>query len=367
MSGAGAAAAQTRRGRRTRVVAFATAAVVAVGAGVAAAVGFGGGENGTASASSLPPETAKIIRQTLVDSKTVDGELGYGANRNVSARLGGTITKLTATGGTVSRGKPLYSVDEEKVVLLYGALPAYRTLEVGVTGADVKQFEQNLKALGYSGFTVDNEYTSATADAVWSWQESLGLEQTGRVEPGQIVYADGEVRVESHQAVVGDGIQPGQSVLTVTGTSRVVTVELDVADQRLAKKGAKVAATMPDGARVDGTISKVETVIKNSTGNGGQSDPTTKIDVIITVADPKALAGFDQASVKVVFTASERPDVLTVPVAALLALAEGGYGIELVEGATTRIVGVETGLFAAGRVEITGDGLVEGATVGMPK
>jgi multidrug efflux system membrane fusion protein len=64
--------------------------------------------------------------------------------------------------------------------------------------------------------------------------------------------------------------------------------------------------------------------------------------------------------------AGEREDVLTVPVAALLALREGGYGVEVVEGTSTRIVAVDTGLFAGGRVEVTGEGLTEGMTVGMP-
>jgi membrane fusion protein, multidrug efflux system len=70
--------------------------------------------------------------------------------------------------------------------------------------------------------------------------------------------------------------------------------------------------------------------------------------------------------VDVAFTASKRENVLTVPVSALLALAEGGYAVQVVDGGTTRIVGVQTGLFAGGRVEVTGDGLSEGQTVGVP-
>ena len=66
------------------------------------------------------------------------------------------------------------------------------------------------------------------------------------------------------------------------------------------------------------------------------------------------------------FVASERPDVLTVPVAALVALAEGGYGLQVIEGGTARYVAVELGMFADGRVEVSGDGLAEGVTVGMP-
>jgi peptidoglycan hydrolase-like protein with peptidoglycan-binding domain len=231
----------------------------------------------------------------------------------------------------------------------------------------VAQFERNLRALGYDGFTVDDEYTSGTADAVRQWQEDLGLPETGTVEPGRVVYAAGQVRIDSREAAVGDAAQPGKGVLVITGTTRLVTVKLDVDDQRLARRGATVQVTLPDGAVVRGKITKTETVVENSTGAGGESTPETKIEVTVAVSDPKALAGYDQASVDVDFTASERRNVLTVPVAALLALAEGGYGVEVVEGAASRIVAVKTGLFASGRVEVSGAGLAEGMTVGIPK
>ncbi|WP_199736578.1 efflux RND transporter periplasmic adaptor subunit [Micromonospora sp. HM5-17] len=349
------------------MVAVATTAVLAAGAaGAAAVIGFGGDNGGTATASPLPPATAQITRQTLVDVESVDGELGFGETHTTVARVAGTVTALADTGSRVSRGKPLYAIDDNPVVLLYGSLPAYRTLRPGVTGNDVKQFERNLAKLGYDGFTVDDEYTSATAEAVEEWQEDLGLAETGRVELGQVVYAPGEIRVESHETAVGDVVQPGGAVLSYTGTERLVTVSLDVDDQRLAKKGAAVTITLPDGRDVAGKIERLETVIETGAGGNGQDEPETVIEVTIAARDPKELAGFDQASVDVTFTAAERKDVLTVPVAALLALAEGGYGVELVEGNTTRIVAVRTGLFASGRVEISGDGLVEGATVGMP-
>jgi hypothetical protein len=97
--------------------------------------------------------------------------------------------------------------------------------------------------------------------------------------------------------------------------------------------------------------------------NPGQED-TTKIEV--TVGFDKAPQGLDDASVNVLFVSSQRENVLTVPINALLALAEGGYGLQIVDGTATRIVAVETGLFADGRVEVTGDGLTEGLKVGIP-
>jgi hypothetical protein len=96
----------------------------------------------------------------------------------------------------------------------------------------------------------------------------------------------------------------------------------------------------------------------------GQEDASTSLTV--TIGFPKAPKGIDKAAVTVAFTASERTEVLTVPVAALLALAEGGYGLQVVDGAATRYVGVETGLFADGRVEVSGGGITAGTKVGMP-
>jgi membrane fusion protein, multidrug efflux system len=360
-----------RRRRRTGRALVAVTAVLAAGAATVAATGFGFGlsrdKASGAEHSDLPPATAKVSRQTLVDTETQSGELGYGDTTAVSGKLGGTVTWLPAAGATLRRGQTLYRVDDAPVVLLYGALPAYRALAPGVEGADVKQFEQNLRALGYTGFTVDDEYSDSTADAVKEWQEDLGLEETGTVDPGRVTYVSGPVRVDTLKAAVGGQAQG--EVLTFTGTSRVVTVELDVDDQRMARKGAAVSVKLPDGKTVAGRIAKTETVVDSSSDSdnpAADSEPTTKLEVTVTVGDAKALAGLDAASVDVDFTASQRKNVLTVPVAALLALAEGGYGIQIVDGANTRIVAVQTGLFASGRVEVSGADIAEGMTVGMP-
>jgi peptidoglycan hydrolase-like protein with peptidoglycan-binding domain len=339
------------------------AAATVVGAVAAAAVGFGGDPARTPASSTRPPATAEVTRTTLYDREKHDGTLGRGTETTISGRLGGTVTWLPESGTVVARGQALYRVDNTPVLVLYGALPAYRALRVGSEGADVRQLETELKALGYTGFTVDDEYTSSTAAAVEKLQKANGLEETGVVELGRVVYASGPVRVASVSANVGDPAQG--SLLKVSGTTRLVTVELDVSDQRLATKGAAVTVELPGGTSMPGTISAVTTVVQPAKG---ESDATTVIEVTVSLgaADQAGITGFDQATVDVTFTAAERKDVLTVPVAALLALAEGGYGVQVVEGGGTRIVRVETGLFSGGRVEISGDGIAEGMTVGMP-
>ena len=339
-----------------RVWWIAGAGVVALGATVAAAVGIGGGE-GTAQAGDLPTKTAPVTRQTLVDTDEVDGQLGYGDPVGLRGPAG-MVTWLAAEGATVSRGKPLFRVDGEPVVLLYGAIPLYRPLSPGVHGADVKQFEQNLAALGYDGFTVDDEYTGATAGAVRDWQDDLGVAETGTVTSALVAYAPGPVRIAAHRTPVG--APAGGEVLAYTGTTRLVTVDLPVADRGLAVVGAEATVELPDGKTARGTVATVGAVATAQ----GDGEPTVRVTV--TVADERALGDLREAPVDVRLAAGRREDVLTVPVAALVALAEGGYGVQVVDGSATRYVAVETGLFADGRVEVTSPDLAEGMTVGMP-
>jgi Putative peptidoglycan binding domain/HlyD family secretion protein len=355
-----------RKRGRGRKIAGAGVVVLAVGAAAAATIGFGfNPTKGEQAQAQLPPSTAKVTRQTLNDTQTVSGTLGYGDSTTLSSRIAGTVTSLPYASSVFQRGNTIYKVDNTPVVLMYGSIPAYRAMKVGDEGADVKQLEQNLKALGYSGFTVDEKFTSDTADAVKDWQEDLGLDETGVVDLGRVLFAPGAIRVDSVKASLGGEIGPGQEVLSYTGTSRVVTVQVGIGDQRLAKKGTAVSIQLPDGKNVDGTIQRVYTVIEASDDPNG--DPETKIEAQVTLKDAKAASGLDVASVEVAFTAAQHKDVLTVPIAALVALAEGGYGVEIVDGTTTHYAKVETGLFAGGRVEVSGDGIAEGVTVGMPK
>ncbi|GIE78376.1 peptidoglycan-binding protein [Actinoplanes philippinensis] len=338
-------------GRALKIV----AGVVAVAsAGAAAALAARPGAGGAAGDTDrLPPATATITRGTLRESVEADGELGYGPARTATARTPGTVTWLPDSGARVTRGKPLYRIDERPAVLMYGPVPAYRDLSPGAEGRDVAQLERNLSALGYDGFTVDDEYTGATADAVERWQEDNGLPGTGVLRLGQVVFASGPVRVGSLIAEPGGSVAPGRDLLTWTGTSKVITVRLDLADGAVAKVGAIAVVTLPDGERAEGKVTEAAIVTE---------ERATEIEAQIAVTG----VALENAAVDVTFTAAEREGVLIVPVAALLAAPGGGFAVEVVDGTTSRRVPVRTGLFADGRVEITGDGLAEGATVGVP-
>lgn len=346
-------------------VLVAVAAVVVGGAGAAAAVGFGGTTEPAPQASTLPPATAKAATTTLTATENVPGTLGYGAATTLSGHAGGTLTWLPAPGTVVDRGKPVYSVDLLPVTALHGTIPPYRPLAPGTTGPDVKQFEANLSALGYPGFTVDDEYTESTADAVRDWQGDLGREETGTVAPADIVVVPGNVRIADTLAAPGG--PAAMPLLSYTEVTRTVTVDLDVAKQHLVKKGLAATITLPDGTQVAGTVAGVGTVATAPPAADGQqaSEEPTTVEVVVTVADQKALGMLDSAPVDVTLVAEKREDVVAVPVGALVALAEGGYGVQVVDGDKTSYVAVETGMFADGKVEVTGIGA--GTVVGVPR
>ncbi|MEV4015715.1 peptidoglycan-binding protein [Nonomuraea angiospora] len=359
--------------RRGAVIA--ATAVLAVGGAAAVTVladGFvlPGTETPAGAAGTLPAATAAVKRGDLVDRQTVSGALGYTGERTVPNNTPGTLTWLQAAGSVVTRGRTLYEVDRRPVVLMYGTTPMYRDLRYGVSdGPDVEQLERNLKALGYGNdLTVDDHFSPTTADRVLEWQDDRGLEVTGTVTPSTVVFLPGRVRVKEVSGATGDKSRSGKPVLTVTGTRQVVLVDLNVADQQLARKGAKVTVELPGGTSAKGKITEVGTVAQLPSTSGQQANPQqATITIEITLDDAKKAGGLDQAPVSVDLESEKRENVLSVPVEALLALREGGYGVQVVQGGVATLVPVEIGIFASGQVEVDGTGLSEGTKVGVPR
>jgi peptidoglycan hydrolase-like protein with peptidoglycan-binding domain len=348
--------------RQLRTSLVVGSSVVMAGAVAAAAIGFGGRTPATPSdpnSDDRSATTTPVTRTTLIRTQQVNGVLGYGTPVTLNAPGHGTITWLPAPGATITRGQPVYKADNRVVPLLYGSLPLYRPLRSGDSGEDVQEIEQNLAALGYTGYTVDTSYTSTTAKAVRHWQRDLGLVQTGAVDPAAMVIAPAALRVSAVTAHLGD--QAGGPLLAYAGTNRVVTVALEVALQSLVSPGLPATVTLPDGKTVDGTVTTVGAV-----ATPGEDHQPATIDVTVTVADQAELGRLDQAPVVVSVVSAKLDNVLAVPVAALVVLPEGGYGVQVVTGSSTRDVAVQPGMFANGKVQITADGIAEGTLVVVP-
>jgi Putative peptidoglycan binding domain len=186
-------------GRRELAIGGVGAAVIAV-----AVLVIDSGDGGGAEAQGPHVPTVALERRDLTSRESVDGTLGYAGEAAVISRLTGTITWLPGEGDMIGRGDRLFEVDGDPAILMYGDVPAYRSLSTGVSnGPDVEELESNLAALGFDPGTVDDEFTSSTSAAVSDWQDSLGLTETGTVELGRVVFMSGARRVTSLSVSLG--------------------------------------------------------------------------------------------------------------------------------------------------------------------
>ncbi|MDN3265255.1 peptidoglycan-binding domain-containing protein [Streptomyces sp. CSDS2] len=399
-----------RRGRRTALIACAVVVVAAVA--VVGALGLGGGDDGDPSAPPRSGSVVSVTRATLTERTSLEGQLGYGTELPLPVKAQGTVTWLPETGATVERGDELLRVDDRPVILMYGSLPMYRPLgltaqenEQGpddqnpenqrqndgggagespnpsrsqaprgpgssqapreLKGMDVMQFEANLAALGYTGFTVDEKFTDLTAAAVKRWQKSLGVAQTGTVDVGDVIYSASEVRIGRPGTRLGSAV--GENTLTYTGTTRKVTVNASATEASWAVRGARVTVRLPNGNSVQGKVAAIGRQATAPEGGGGEGGGTARpatIPVTVTIEDQRAVGRLESGPVTVEYVGEEARDVLTVPVSALVALAEGGHGLETADG---RFVAVQTGMFADGKVEVRGAAVREGMKVRIPE
>jgi Putative peptidoglycan binding domain/HlyD family secretion protein len=333
------------------------------------------------------------------------GAAGQGAAGQGSAgqdsggsQPGGTFTWLPAVGKVIRQGHRLYSVNGAPVVLLYGAVPAYRSLSEGMSGADVRQLNGDLVALGYATRPAlgpgSSYFGAATARAVGKLQARLGLTRTGSLPLGQAAFLPTAAKVSGVSASLGDPAQVGTDVLEATSTKRQVTAQLDATLQSDVKVGDQVTITLPNNQTTPGAVTSVGTVAtspaagsgsgpgsasgaagsssagSSSSGSSGTSGAAADIQVNIKPTDPAATGTLTQAPVDITITTASVQHATVVPVDALLARGGGGYAVEVAgPGDSRHLVPVSLGMFddADGLVQVTGSRLTAGERVVVPQ
>jgi hypothetical protein len=252
-------------------------------------------------------------------------------------------------------------------------------------GPDVAELNRALTALGFESGTSGIRFTDATVAGIRRLQGSVGLDQTGALLLGEVVFEPGALHVATVNVNPGSPAQPGTTVLSATSTTLVVTALVPLSYMGSVNPGAAVTVDLPNGRTgVSGVVREVGASVSpgsssgqgsggdnaggsaNGGGGGQGASGATTIPATVTLSDPTLARGLDQAAVLVHVTTQTARGVLAVPVEALLALDGGGEGVEVVAGGVHRIVAVQTGLFSGTQVEITGPGITAGGQVEVP-
>lgn len=393
---------------------------------VGAALGAGGlwyfdqaNDEGDDPIAAVEVETTTAVAESrdLISFEEWSGALSSGTTATVSATSRGTLTSAVDVGDSIALGDIVAEIDGQPVISLYGSVPQFRELEVNTDdGADIRQLEENLVALGYDPdgtITVDENYTVNTALMVERWEIDLDLDEPdGIVSAGQIAFIEGPSEVLS-RVPVGSQMNPGLPFMTtiVLAESAYVTVaedtddvgeliaagveaddDAEIVDTVLDLEGAveagrpiyrterskrsielavsvdetdtfpigqAVEVELPDGEIVDAEVTDISDVAR--TIQTGQ-ESVTVVDVTIQPL-VELVSDFSAGPVTIRVQDDAVLGATMIPVRALVALAEGGHAVE-VEG--RGLVAVELGGFDDGWVEISNGAIDPGEVVVVP-
>ncbi len=294
-------------------------------------------------------QTETIERSSLVETKEAVGSVGNGDAWTLPIQGQGVVTARHDKGTIVGHGEPLIWRDTLPTYLVKGDVPMYRTLELtGTTvkkhqqGEDVRQLQEYLIEVGFDDagrLEADGIFGAGTKRAVKAWQKANGFEQTGAIDRTQIIFSPAAVRIDSTPRVGSDFIE-----LTVTAAAQEIRADFETKSAPFLNVGDEVALDYGSGEPATGTITEVTP----SVGDDGTRTLTA-------VIEPSQLVPTGTERVTVTASRTTASDALVVPVRAVLALAGGGYGIEVDTGSGTELRRIEVGAVVDARAEITGD------------
>ncbi|MGI5225736.1 peptidoglycan-binding protein [Actinoallomurus sp. CA-142502] len=290
----------------------------------------------------------------------------------------------TKRGNSIAEGKPVLEIASRPVIVVQGVLPAFRDLQPGLTGPDVKQFQRALARLGLleSGQVtgVFDKKTSLTVDDFYKYagypppSQSQGIRQPDTAStdtPRAVTVPRQEILVVHHlparlgvlKAKLGSKLHAGDAVVE-SGRLRLRCPIVADGDVKL-RAGEPATAASPQGksfrAEVDSvrksTQSDTQKPADQSPSQVSDKEPSSSPIVYLHTANELKQSGTYQADI--VVEQAEHTGAV-VPASALWE-RPGGHTVVIVRrGDQEHDVTVETGMEIDGEVEITSGDLREG-------
>jgi peptidoglycan hydrolase-like protein with peptidoglycan-binding domain len=315
--------------------------------------------------------TAPLERQTLRQTTVVRGTVQREVIGVLRLATAGRVTSVDVTpGDDPAAGATLLRVDGRPVVAVGGQLPLWRDLEMGATGEDVHQLEHMLASEGFDPGTVDTTFRSGTESALKAWQAAHGFDPDGVFRAGDALVAAWPARVGQVGVSVGDFVDAGTEALTLTASTLSVLVDLTPSDRLRTREGQTATVELSArGAVASGRVATVgtapisgggetagaETSDEAAAATGGREGQES-INYRATLTLDEPLDAVEGAQVRVSILLEEAKDVLTAPVAAVVADGRGSPIVRVLRlDGTIEQVPVGTGLAQGAFVEVKGN------------
>ena len=268
-------------------------------------------------------------------------------------------------------------VDAAEALAIENAQKAYdealESYNNGVDAAQALAIENAQKAYD-EALESYNKGVDKAAELQQAEEELEELQLAAKSEtfsPTNALASETPIIVGSYITSEGSAVAANSQMYNISSTGVEVVFQIDASDQDMVSIGDSVEVELPSEDRIKATISYIDPVVTQ--GQNGDF-----IEVKLDISSTEDVKVYDQAPVDVFVTSEVSQDVLYVPVNALIALAEGGYALEIyngesevgvfegVSGVDTTYVGVEIGVFTDGFVEVSGN-ISEGMIVVVPR
>lgn len=188
--------------------------------------------------------TPGVVEQSL----QLNTSTNWSSADSLATQASGTVTEVLHPGGDeASAGDILFTVDLKPVLAAEGAVPSFRTLSEGIEGEDVAQLQQFLVEEGYFDRAIDGRFDYHLRWAVREWQQDLGMEVTGTVDPGMFLFLpELPTRVSlAKEFKVGALIAPGAVAIDLLPDSPIFTIELSNRQAHMVEPGMSVKIRSP--------------------------------------------------------------------------------------------------------------------------
>lgn len=257
-------------------------------------------------------------------------------------------TRDVQDGDEVDVGTTLYTVDLRPVVAAVGAVPAFRDLEEGSVGRDVRQLQGFLSTVGHFAGRASGTFDAATQAAVRAWQRDLGEPVDGAVKRGDLLYFPRlPARVVLDEAFLpGAPVSGGEIAVEALPAGPTFSVTLAAEQADLVPLTASVVVHHDDGAW-DGKIMSSKIA------------DTGELVLSLGTADGTPLCAADCGSVPIATTSTYVVDIVAVPETAgplvpAAALRTEPSGSVYLVGANGAHIAVKVRAAAEGRAIVSG-------------
>lgn len=288
---------------------FLRLAVVVLLIAVVAAAAFWAGRVALEPPEDPLAEVAEPVRHT-VDVGTVGRSLSFTAIAEWPVRPAGrqagpaVVTSVEIeTGAVAVPGDVLFTTSLRPVVVARGSVPMFRSLSLQDVGEDVAQLQEMLIELAFFDGEVDGVFGAGTRNAVREWQDSLGVDGTGVVEMGDLVFVESLPArlVFSETLIPGGRLADGEVVVFSVSERPNFEIHLSPEQADLVPLSAEVVVSYAEGA----WEARVEQAVEIGPG---------QLDLILTSPDGGSVCGDVCAEwVSLTGTTNFRAEIVVIP------------------------------------------------------